>query len=217
VLYLYAFAQQPTIVPDVAGIAGSALDTEDIDGLAAVVSALEGRNVSASEEAVLAHARVVDELVSVNDAVVPARFGRAYADADSLRRAASTRLPRLREALDRVRGCVELGLRVLPPSADAMEQPTSGRQYMLERLEERRRLERLADEVHAPLAGLAKAATGVQASARLVSAAYLVPRSGVEAFRDAVRALEQRHPDATLVCTGPWPPYSFVTADPEPA
>jgi hypothetical protein len=43
-----------------------------------------------------------------------------------------------------------------------------------------------------------------------------VPRQRVEEFRDAVRELEQRHPDVTLVCTGPWPPYSFATADPEP-
>ena len=44
----------------------------------------------------------------------------------------------------------------------------------------------------------------------LLSAAYLVPRDGVDDFRGEVVKLERAHPDLALVCTGPWPPYSFA-------
>ena len=44
----------------------------------------------------------------------------------------------------------------------------------------------------------------------LLSAAYLVPRDGVDDFRGHVVELERAHPDLALVCSGPWPPYSFA-------
>ena len=42
-------------------------------------------------------------------------------------------------------------------------------------------------------------------------ASYLVATRNVPAFRKAVDALEEAHPELTIVCTGPWPPYSFGT------
>jgi hypothetical protein len=214
VLYLYAFAEQPATIPETSGLGGAALAIEDMDGLGAVVSPVDSQDVRPSEEAVLTHGQVVEAVFSVNDAVVPARFGRAYADRDSLLQALSERLDDVRNALSRVRGCVELGLRAIPPP-EPRAAADSGRQYMLDRLHEARRLARLADDLNAPLTELSRAATGVQTSSRLLSAAYLVPRSQVDEFRGAVRELEKRHPEVTLVCTGPWPPYSFATADPD--
>jgi hypothetical protein len=86
---------------------------------------------------------------------------------------------------------------------------------MLARLDERRRAEHVADELHRPLAALARAEVRSVASTPqlLLSASYLVPRDAVDAFRSAVRDLERSHPDLTLACTGPWPPYSFATAE----
>jgi hypothetical protein len=43
-----------------------------------------------------------------------------------------------------------------------------------------------------------------------LNAAYLVARADVAAFREAVARLEHA-PGVTVVCTGPWPPYSFAT------
>ena len=40
--------------------------------------------------------------------------------------------------------------------------------------------------------------------------AYLVPQSNVDAFREEVGRLQSAHPERTIVCTGPWPPYSFT-------
>jgi hypothetical protein len=215
VLYLYAFAERPAAVSDVAGIGGSRVAVEEIGELDAVVSDVPGESVAASEEAILEHARVVEAVFEQSEAVLPARFGRAYADVESLRQAALEHEAELRAALERVRGSVELGMRVLAPGAEDRPPATSGRDYLTARLDERRRIERLADELASPLAEVARAATrSVGATERLLlSAAYLVPRGDVETFRRVVERLQGEHPELAIVCTGPWPAYSFATVE----
>jgi Gas vesicle synthesis protein GvpL/GvpF len=215
VLYLYALTEHPAAVPTARGIDETPLAAERVDGIEAVVGVLDTERVEPSEATILAHARVVDEVAAVNAAVLPARFGRGYADADALRQAVGQSTEALRDALERVRGCLELGLRVLAKPEGAAVTGESGREYMLGRLEERRRVEQLADELHAPLASLARAEThSVGTTPQLVlSASYLVPREDLDAFQAALRDLELAHPALTIACTGPWPPYSFATAE----
>ena len=45
-----------------------------------------------------------------------------------------------------------------------------------------------------------------------LAASYLVERDAVPAFIDAIAAARARHPALHVSCTGPWAPYSFVTA-----
>ncbi len=47
---------------------------------------------------------------------------------------------------------------------------------------------------------------------RGTSAAFLVPRERIGRFREIVDDVAQAHPELALLCTGPWPPYSFVNA-----
>jgi hypothetical protein len=87
----------------------------------------------------------------------------------------------------------------------------SGRDYMRTRLAEDKTRRRLAEELHEPLARLSRASTRFGgASSDLLQSAYLVPRQDVAAFGEHVRRLEAAHPDLTIVCTGPWPPYTFA-------
>jgi hypothetical protein len=213
VLYVYAFTEAPASLPDVTGIDQSPLETHAAGGLEAVVSGHD-TTPSASEEAIVAHARVVEALAAANVAVLPARFGSVHKDPDALRAAIAEREPELLAALERVRGCVELGVRALAPPPERAE-ASSGAAYMHARLQERRELEGLADEVDLPLAGLAREATRtVGATERLLlSAAYLVPEDRVTGFRELVERLQAAHPELGIVCTGPWPPYSFATAE----
>ena len=82
---------------------------------------------------------------------------------------------------------------------------------MRTRLTEEKARQRIAEELHEPLARSARASTRFGgASSDLLRAAYLVPREDVAAFSEHVRRLEAAHPDLTIVCTGPWPPYSFA-------
>jgi Gas vesicle synthesis protein GvpL/GvpF len=211
VIYLYAIAEELIGLPDVSGVDGAPLDRRSVEGLDLVVSEHDDTEVAASEEAVLAHARVVEALVERSEALLPARFGRGFRDEAALREAIEGRAASLREALAQVRGRVEVGVRVLgaepaPPAAE------SGRAYMEARLARAEEAERLARELHEPLAALARAATRtVGATPRLLlSGAYLVEPGELDAFRGRVAELEATHPELTFVSTGPWPPYSFA-------
>ena len=70
-------------------------------------------------------------------------------------------------------------------------------------------------EVHATLAGQASASRleAEPADRQGVSAAFLVPRDRLAAFQATVDRIADSHPELALLCTGPWPPYSFVSAN----
>jgi hypothetical protein len=212
-LYVYAFAEAPAAVPSVHGIGDALVEAERVDGLDAIVSRHEAP-IDPSEPAIVAHAAVVEAVAAANRAVLPARFGGIHADGEALRAAVAPRIAALEEALARVRGCVELGVRALAPSAQPVA-ASSGAAYMHGRLAQQRETGRLADELHAPLADLARDATRtVGATERLLlSGSYLLPEDAVATFRERVASLEQAHPELAIVCTGPWPPYSFATTE----
>jgi hypothetical protein len=173
------------------------------------------------------HERVVEALMG-EGAVLPARFGTVFQDESGLRAALAPHERGLLAGLERSRDHVELGLRVLwePPAAAPAPlaaagalSSDSGRAYMAARLaeerrrrEEHQRAERLADELHAPLAAIAVENTRrvLTTPQTLMVAAYLVPRSGTEAFRKSVQGFAAAHPSLRVLCTGPWPPYHFV-------
>jgi hypothetical protein len=46
----------------------------------------------------------------------------------------------------------------------------------------------------------------------LLRSAYLIEPATLEAFSGAVERLQREHPRVALVCTGPWPAYSFAEA-----
>jgi hypothetical protein len=74
---------------------------------------------------------------------------------------------------------------------------------------------RAADRCLAQFADLFVKSKTEAPSARLplLSLYFLVPRTGIEAFRRAFRRLSAAEP-ARLLLSGPWPPYNFVTGGP---
>src|SRR5437868_15206200 len=140
-LHLFALVPHPGRLPGESGALELVQVDESVDAVASEVG--DGAR-DADRAAVLQHAGVVDELTRMNEAVLPARFGPSYADADALRSAIRSRREQLVEALERVRGCVEVGLRVFDPAAASEpDAGTSGRDYMVRRLERVRAAERL--------------------------------------------------------------------------
>jgi Gas vesicle synthesis protein GvpL/GvpF len=219
VLYLYAIVGVGELPDGLIGLRGAAVRQVPHNGLTAIVSEHADVDAAGGEEAVLAHARVAERVAGDGRAVLPARFGRVYADEPSLTRALDERRGALEQALAAVSGCVELGLRAIAsddagaPAAAAAA--PSGGAYMRALLEREHASARLADAIHRPLAGLARRSErGTAETSRLVfSAAYLVPTDGVEAFRSTLAEIQDDHPELTLVCTGPWPPYSFASIE----
>jgi hypothetical protein len=144
----------------------------------------------------------VVETLQLERAVVPVRFGTRHDHAEDVRTVLAERRPALLAAHERVRGRVEIAVRLLepPPARD------DGRAYLDRRVK--------AASLHEELAALAVAAgrRPERRSVELLRGAYLVERRAVPAFTATVEALQREHPEAALVCTGPWPAYSFVGA-----
>jgi len=143
----------------------------------------------ATPDALIAHEEVVEALMDPGP-VLPMRFGSTTADVAGL---LAEREDELAGALERVRGAVELGVR---EAGGCAPPPATGTDYLMGRT-------RLA-RMHEALAPHARAAVRARRSPHV--GAYLVHRDAVDAFRARVAGL-----DAALVCTGPWPPYSFPT------
>jgi Gas vesicle synthesis protein GvpL/GvpF len=215
VIRLYALVEGLADLPAARGVAGERLERRTIEGLTAIVGEAAADDPGTDEQAVLRHARVVDELFARSAALLPARYGRGFADEAALAAAVRDNASELHAALARVRGCVELGVRALAAAApEPARRAATGREYMQSRLGELGESERLALELHGTLARGARASErNVELRSRfLLSASYLVPSEDVETFRREVQSLQTARPDLSIVCTGPWPPYSFTNA-----
>ncbi|TML45454.1 MAG: GvpL/GvpF family gas vesicle protein [Actinobacteria bacterium] len=219
-IHLYGVVEELEALPPVDGVGAEPLERRRIEGLELVVSrtALEGSDVT--QAAVLSHANVVEALMARSGAVLPARFGHAFSDEHELAAAVRTKASALARGLTLVRGCVEFGLRVLgdDKAPENGSRELSGRDYMRARLAEEQARWRLAEELHEPLARLSRASARFGgASSDLLQSAYLVPRQEVDVFGEHVRRFEAAHPHLTIVCTGPWPPYTFAANGEEDA
>lgn len=212
-IHVYGVVDELDALPQLTGLEEAPLERRRVGALELVVSRVRGdASVDVSRDAVFRHAQVVEELMSRSRAVLPAQFGREFGDEDELAAAVRKQSRELERGLGRVRGCFEFGLRVVgePGSPNGLP-ASSGTAYMRARLAESKRRDRLVAELHEPLARLARATVlGGGAGESLIEAAYLVPAESVARFREAVLRLETDWPQLTVVCSGPWPPYSFA-------
>ena len=193
------------------------------------------------EEKIRAHEQVLEGVLALAS-VVPCRFCTVYRSEEELLRFLAERGELLAQALERVDGRVELGVKAFvdadryaesEPSLRELRESVAaaqgGRAYL-----EARQLERLVDEELASFGGeiaanlhgrlLEAADDGVQLSLQrpevsgreeemLFNGAYLVEDRA--RFERELASLAGEHAESgvELELTGPWPPYNFVPAD----
>ncbi len=163
-------------------------------------------------DALWRHEELLERLMEERD-LLPVRFGTLVPDEHAAAEAVAARGTELAAALERVRGAVELALRAEPrePEGDLPGMTATGREYVRAKVGRAQAAQRL----HEPLAAIARDSV-VQPGRELLRAAYLVDRDAVATFVAAVRGLQAANPGFALLCTGPWPPYSFADAGIEP-
>jgi hypothetical protein len=221
-IYVYAITDS---VPEplAIGLYGAPLRAVSTDGLAAIVSEHE-KAPQAGVEELWRHEDVVEGLAE-EFAVLPMRFGITAASEDELESVLRSRHEEFKTLLDEVRGAVELSVRVVeaaPPAEEVVScsvgggpaPPQTGTEYMRKRSRALSAREHAEARYHQPLEALSLSSH--VASARLgtgdFKAAYLVEADRVEAFTALVARLG-REGAASVSCTGPWPPYSFVSGE----
>ena len=223
-LYVYAITDMPDKpLSSALGLCEASPAAVGLRDIAAVVSPISMDEIPQTEENLWRHEQVLEALMD-DRAVLPVRFGTVLADEADVERSLEHNYDEFAARLGRVGGHVEIALRVLWDGAEPEEigspaEFASGRDYMLCRVAEEREMEErrqhaevLADELDGGLSRLASESTRkVQPAQRMfLHAAYLVPLKDVESFKTEVGMLSDTHPDLRFLCTGPWPPFSFV-------
>jgi hypothetical protein len=168
--------------------------------------------------------------------IVPLRFGAIYRSREQVGQMLAERSDEFLATLERVRGHVELGVKVwadvsmLERTFAADEEPSAGgagAAYLQRRRQEQERSRelalrcaQLAEEAHARLSAVASAAVANRPQPReltgrsepmLLNGAYLV-RDGDDGLRREVERLAAEHGGLGLEyeLTGPWPPHNFA-------
>jgi hypothetical protein len=181
-----------------------------LEGDLAVVygPAVEGE---VSAEALWRHEELVESLMGRHE-LLPFRYGTRCEDEAAAVRVVAERRDELAGALERVRGAAELAVRVVVAEPGDAAPASDGGEYVAARARAAAAAGEVADAIHEPLAALARDSrrrTG-EGPAEPLRAAYLVDRDRIGDVANAVAHLQEAHPDLRLLCTGPWPPYSFA-------
>lgn len=204
--------------------------------LAAIVSDTPVKLYDPTRENLLAH-ELVNETVLRDHTVIPVSFGtifRSEADVVELLRSTGTAFS---EVLRTISGKVELGLKVIwdrDRVVAALETEDEGIRGLKEEiannakgstyfarvqigrllevaLEER--ANELLSQIYSTLRPLAVASQSNKliGDSMILNGAFLVERTRIGEFDDAVRRLSEHHRDMlSFKYTGPWPPYNFV-------
>lgn len=209
-IHLYAFVDELDRMPARRGATGEELAAQNLGTITAIVGEV-AEPLPATTESAVAHDVVVESLLEHATAVLPARLGQPFADRAALAAATSGNLPALSRTLERVRGCVELGIRISGEEETPTERAADGTTYMRRLAAASASRQVLADEVQTLLRPCAvESRIDVRAPGALFRGAYLVRRDAAGEFARRAAQLTERHPELAVVCTGPWAPYSFA-------
>jgi hypothetical protein len=237
VLYLYGIARgdnQPPRVPGVDGAATVEAVFVPGSGLTCWVSRVDAhefgdeleRNIEDLDwlaEASVRHQRVVAALSS-EDTVLPARFGTVFVSEKTLFADVAGRKKELEATLRRLAGTEEWGVKVFQPEP---ERPTiaaeSGRDYLQQKaaILKPAAPAQLSAEVKEFAQALAKVAADAVPGGKVSGgqrglewqASFLVRRSDRREWDEVLVKYARRWgQERRIECTGPWPPYSFVSA-----
>lgn len=236
-LYVYCLCEElsEAAFEGLAGVGGAPVRLLRLGRLSAVVSEAGEQAAAVTDENVLAHSRV-NAAALARTTPLPFRFG-TRAARERLAEYVSTNEAALAAALARVRGCVEMSVKLLERSRSESEAGSQkseagsrgpevqtveggrGTAFLLAKRREilggedaSRRAEELKAWLAAGVAGLARetAARVRPAGAIALSAAHLVERARVPEYRARLRSLGAERRDLRLLTSGPWPPYSFA-------
>lgn len=219
-IYLYALLDETPEAPLGEGLAGEPLRLVRHGGLLAAVGDRPAPPAP-GVHAFSAHDAVVRRLAGMVSAVLPARFGEWFPSEEALADKLAPRAGELSRALDLVRGCVQMTLRVFgepaPPAASGPEPEGPqgpGARYLAQRRHEYQQSRSLPEieplrELLEPLVRAER--TQRHTAAPLLGTAYhLVPR---DRTADYLATLEEGRgllPDHRVQASGPWPPYAFA-------
>ena len=239
-IYLYAIVRHSSIpLPDRTGLMDEPLERIQVGEVDVVISYCSAPYVEPTEENLWIHEGVIEALMK-KQCALPVRYNTCVSDLETLEEIMFRNLEAYYKDLQRLEGCVELGIRILPSNnsqhsgasqanrlALSTYQPdrqcadrSSGQSYLTSRLAQKKVQDaweqsaaELARSIHHKV--LEKAREGVQRiqvhPIPMITGAYLVEKGALHAIQQLIGRLREEHQSFEFLCTGPWPPYHFVT------
>lgn len=231
----YVYAIQPTSIDlprDIRGFHPDALATLCWRDLAAVVAPHYDREAPRpTPRRVERHHEVVSRL-SERGPVLPVRFGTVFPSSAALTEALKHHSETLHADLERLAGRHEYGITVLwgdyldasdgSDGETLIPPPDNGLTYMHQRFtayQREQRLKRIAETIKdATEDTLGPWAEDLTLQTLLhddvpLRGSFLVSAAQSAAFEAAFARLHEEYKPLRMLLTGPWPPYSFVSAD----
>lgn len=226
-LYLYALVDAEPAHPLDHGLAGELLRLVRSGEILAVAGEREACPAPGLH-ALSHHDGIVRRLAAQVSALLPARFGEWFPDEESLAAKLVPRARELSEALELVRGTVQMTLRVFGEAAGEAAAPHSGSmaeesglgpgaRYLAERRREQARARSLPEieplrELLAPHLRAEK--TERRGTPPLLGTAYhLVLRDHLAGYRAALKQGCSGLSGVNVQASGPWPPYAFAPGE----
>jgi len=237
VLYLYGVTlSRPANVAKQLGVDGSAkIEAIECDGVVCWISWVPAtdfednltrnmENLDWLAEASVAHQRAISSITRETE-ILPARFGTIFRTEASLRKHVRSRVRDLKRDFERVKGADEWGVKVFAIRPEVRMRPDvrSGKDYLKAKaaLLPKRRPQ---SETVSELAGLEQALRLVAAETAPIGnissgqrgltfqTSLLVKRADRKKLESILKKFSERWAGSRRIeCTGPWPPYSFVS------
>jgi hypothetical protein len=238
VVYLYGVGAKAVRVRGLNGVDGRAnVEPMDCAGLVCWIShvsrvefadqlAKNMENLDWLGEAGVRHQRVVSAIAETSD-LLPARFGTVFLNISSLEDDVRKRKKILTKDLRKIHGCEEWGVKVFgvqPKTQMPTTKPATGKDYLKTKAALLRRpttgisvedlenfsgvLRRISVET-AEGGRISEGQRGLQ-----MQASFLLKRSDRKRLEATLKKYSRRWSESGRIeCTGPWPPYSFVSRD----
>ena len=227
-LYAYCVTEGiETLEEPTLGVSSAPVRILKTENLSVLVSDLDSDSVPVTRDNALAHAAVVRSILD-HTTPLPFRFGTIVTE-QQLRNYISARGPSLETKLARLRGCIEMSVKIICESMQTEPSMTSsdpgsgpGASFLAAK-----RREILGDESKAAQATeistwlheqvqdlLRDEQVTLRPTEKLVlSAAHLVERTKIPQYREKLAEARHKRPELHFLLSGPWPPYSFANID----
>jgi hypothetical protein len=237
VLYLYGITEaRPRDLPELIGVDRFApIESIDCDGVFCWISRVPAldfetnlarnmENLDWLAETSVAHQRVISAIARHTD-ILPTRFGTVFRTEESLCKHIAKRVRGLKKDFGRIKGADEWGVKVfaIQPAIPTIAKVRSGKDYLKAKaalLPNRRPKPAARDEMLKFERALAGVATETASAGNMsrgqrglaFQTSLLVSRSKRNKLESLLEKFAREWAqDRRIECTGPWPPYSFVS------
>jgi hypothetical protein len=174
----------------------------------------------------VAHQRAI-QAVSQHADILPARFGTVFRDEHSLAAHIQKHLKQILRDFERVKDADEWGIKIFEtaPTPTTVPKVSSGKEYLMAKAallpkkktaqipaEELSELENALGEISKESAPAGRISSGQRGL--LFQTSLLVKRANRQRLESVLKKFSRQWAENRRIeCTGPWPPYSFVSQD----